>query len=369
MDARQPARRRAVTGTITGFVLRMARESVPRTQSGMAEDLGVDLATVQGWESGRRPVANMKAGALLDLRRRLAALGADRAVVGLLDAAMDADRIVGAALDPSLRTELHPLAGWVHTRDTAHLIDWAVNGTTPPVLANSPVPARRGPVATAPLLPARDRSAFFSHLRTTAEAATRMGSNGILLHRQALYLASYDRSPEATSWAVRALHDRRGVLSVRGWSPQWAEARSTATALARLGDPQPLLDFIERSMADDDDGETANLNYWAYWLGAFSQPQADDAFMRDRNRADWDPVTLLRRGLAQGLHQAPGYVDLYVHSIWALLTTNTWLPQASPALASDLDGRAVRLLDGNLVSQRSRRELSAVHYVLREYGT
>ena len=122
-------------------------------------------------------------------------------------------------------------------------------------------------------------------------------------------------------------------------------------------------------MAGDDDGETANLNYWAYWLGAFTQPQADDAFMRDRDRADWDPVTLLRRGLAQSLHQAPGYVDLYVHSIWALLTTNTWLPQASPALASDLDDRAVRLLDGNLVSHRSRRELSAVHYVLGEYGT
>ncbi|MEW2087053.1 XRE family transcriptional regulator [Streptomyces sp. NPDC005283] len=331
----------------------------------MAEDLGVDLATVQGWESGRRPLANIKAGALLDLRRRLPALGADQTVVGLLDAAMDADRIIGAALEP-VRPELHPLAGWVHTRDTAHLIDWAVNGTTPPTLASRPAPARRGPVATAPLLAAPDRGAFIAHLRSTAEAAPRMG--GILLHRQALYLASYDRSAEATSWAVHALHDRRGVLATRGWSPHWAEARSTATALARLGDPQPLLDFIERSMVDDD-GETANLNYWAYWLGAFTQPQADDAFMRDRTRADWDPVTLLRRGLAQGLHQAPGYVDLYVHSIWALLTAHPWLPQAAPALAAELDERGARLLDGDLVSQRSRRELSAVHYVLRQHDT
>ncbi|WP_381198996.1 XRE family transcriptional regulator [Streptomyces maoxianensis] len=334
----------------------------------MAEDLGVDLATVQGWESGRRPLANIRAHALLDLRRRLPALGADQMVVGLLDAAMDADRIIGSALDP-VRPDLHPLAGWVHTRDTAHLIDWAVNGIAPPALASRPTPTRRGPVATAPLLADPERSAFITHLRTTAEAAARMGSRGILLHRQTLYLASYDRSPEATSWAARALHDRRGVLSVRGWSPHWAEARSTATALARLGDPQPLLDFIDRSMADDDTGETANLNYWAYWLGAFTQPQADDAFMRDRNRADWDPVTLLRRGLTQGLHQAPGYVDLYVHSIWALLSAHPWLPHAAPALAAELDGRAVRLLDGTSVSQRSRRELSEVHYVLRDYGT
>ncbi|MFD4243935.1 helix-turn-helix domain-containing protein [Streptomyces sp. NPDC058525] len=57
---------RPVTGTITGFVLRTARESIPRTQAAMAETLGVDLATVQGWESGRRPLANMRAVDLLD---------------------------------------------------------------------------------------------------------------------------------------------------------------------------------------------------------------------------------------------------------------------------------------------------------------
>ncbi len=40
----------------------------------------------------------------------------------------------------------------------------------------------------------------------------------------------------------------------------------TATALARLGDPQPLLGFIDRALADDDTAEAANLNYWALWL-------------------------------------------------------------------------------------------------------
>ncbi|MGW7063993.1 helix-turn-helix domain-containing protein [Streptomyces sp. NPDC054904] len=250
-----------ITGTIAGFVLRTARESVPLTQTGMAEALGVDLATVQGWESGRRPVANMRAVDLLGLRRRLAALGADATIVALLDAAMDADRIIAATLQPVEGP--HPLAEWVHTRETAHMLAWALTGTRPPSLTGIPSPRRRGPAAASPLLPAPDRLAFFERLRTTAEAAPRTDAQGVLLHRQALYLTSYDKSPEAAAWTAKALHDRRGLLARRGWTPQWAEARSTATALARLGDPVPLLDFIERAMVDDDAGEAANLNYWA----------------------------------------------------------------------------------------------------------
>lgn len=45
---------------MTGFVLRLARESVPLTQTGLAQALGVDVDTLQGWESGRRPLANMR---------------------------------------------------------------------------------------------------------------------------------------------------------------------------------------------------------------------------------------------------------------------------------------------------------------------
>ncbi|MGI5450590.1 hypothetical protein ACQEVM_33430 [Streptomyces sp. CA-243310] len=49
-------------GLISGFVLRAARTSIPATQQGLAELLAVDLTTVQGWESGRRPLAHMRAG-------------------------------------------------------------------------------------------------------------------------------------------------------------------------------------------------------------------------------------------------------------------------------------------------------------------
>ncbi|MEU7313600.1 XRE family transcriptional regulator [Streptomyces sp. NPDC007083] len=329
----------------------------------MAEAMGVDLATWQGWESGRRPLANMKAGSLLELRRRLLGLGSDPAVLGLLDPAMDADRIISATIEPSA-DKRHPLADWVHTRDAAHMLAWSLNGTTPPALASRSTKARRGPVPAAPLLSAPERSRFFSQLRDTAEAAARAGEDGILLHRQALYLCSYDRSREAISWMSHALNVRRDLIVARGWTPHWAAARSTATALVRLGDSQPLRDFIDRSMADNDTAEAANLNYWAYWLGAIREPQANDGFMRDRP-TDWEPLRLMR-GLVEGLDQAPGYVDLYAHSLWALLSSQPWLPLASAELANRLDQRTAQLLDDDRISKRSRHELSSVHYVLRE---
>lgn len=355
---------------MTGFVLRLARQSIPRTQASMAEALGVDLNTWQGWESGRRPVAHMRVGALLELRRRLPALGADPRLVGLLDAAMDADRIIASGLDGGRDADgqggPHPLAGWVHTRDTAHMLAWALTGTAPPALAGLAPAPRRGPVAAAPLLAPADRKVFFDRLRESAELAAGQGGRGVLLHRQALYLASYDQGSDAAAWTAQALHGRRDVLARRGWSPHWAEARSTATALARLGDPQPLLDFIERAVADDDTAEAANLNYWAYWLGAYAVPQADDTFMRDRELTGWDPVTLLR-ALARGIHLAPGYVDLYAHSLWALLSAFPWLPQAAGRLGAPLHGKVAELLDGAELSERSRRELGSVAYVLRQH--
>jgi hypothetical protein len=279
---------------------------------------------------------------------------------------MDADRVIASTIHPQLHAR-HPLASWVHTRDTAHMIAWALNGTVPPALARATVPGRRGPVAKAPLLSAPERNVFFTHLRETAESALRAGDDGLLLHRQTLYLCSYDRGPEATSWMAQALHGRRDLISARGWTPHWAAARSTAAALARLGDRQPLADFIERSLADDDDAETANLNYWAYWLGSIREPQPDDGFMR-LGPTHWEPVRLLR-GLTTGLHQAPAYTDLYAHSLWALLTTNRWLPLADPVLAGRLAGHTARVLDHGGISPRARRELSAVHYVLRENRT
>ncbi|MFD8986101.1 helix-turn-helix domain-containing protein [Streptomyces sp. NPDC059564] len=170
-------------GLIGGFVLRTSRESIPRSQEEMAELLGVSVATYQGWEAGRRPISNMQGADLLGLRRRLPGVGADPDVVVLLDAAMDADRVIGAALAPPRPGVPHPLCEWVHTRDTAHMIAWAVNGSPPPILRCRPVPTRHGPAASAPRLSPTERTTLFAHLRETAEVAGRLGAGGSLLHR------------------------------------------------------------------------------------------------------------------------------------------------------------------------------------------
>lgn len=368
-QSRDTRRRRASSGVITGYVLRLARESIPAVQGVFAELVAVDLATVQGWESGRRPLANMKAGALLSLKRLLPQLGADQGLVRLLDAAMDADRIIGAALDPPAGMGAHPLAGWVHNRQTAHMIAWAVNGTAPPAIGDRPAPRRRGPVSDAPYLPAVERDQLLSHFRAMTEAAAGAGLGGILLRRQALYLASYDRAADAPAWTAHTLHSRRNLLARRGWSEHWAETRSIAAALARQGDPQPLRDFIARSMTDDDTGEAANLNYLAYWLGATpSQTEPNDSFMADRHLSGFDPLTLMRL-LTQAMQEAPTYVDLYAHSTWALLAAHPWLPQADPHTAARLAERVTHALDGQQVPAQCRRDLGAARHLLTERRT
>ncbi|MFJ4674962.1 helix-turn-helix domain-containing protein [Kitasatospora sp. NPDC088783] len=119
-------------------MLKAIREQIPRTQEELAVDLGIDKSTIQGWESGRRPLSSTKAGNLVVLRRKPILLGAPTGLVGLISLSMDADFILGEILRsrPSKAEILeHPLAGWVLTRDTTHMIGWAVSGILPGAVA------------------------------------------------------------------------------------------------------------------------------------------------------------------------------------------------------------------------------------------
>jgi transcriptional regulator with XRE-family HTH domain len=354
-------------GVITGYLFKLIRESIPRTQDELAVDLGVDKSTIQGWESGRRPLPSTRAGNLIAIRRRLLRLGASSALVQLMTTSMDADFILGTLLVEPIaahNSEDHPLAGWVLNRDTTHMLAWAMSGILPgSVAANIQTSsARRGPVAVAPLLGKPEQEHVFSSLRRAAELAQRAGEDGALLRRQARYLCGYDRTPDAAAWLTDAPRPRK---TSTGWSPQWAEDRSLAASLARRGDPQQLLDFITRSLGDDG-GEAANLNYWAHWVGIDTRPQSNDSFMAEQT-SNWDGAALLRN-FTDRLSRAYEYTDLYVHSVWALLSARPGVLSADRQLALDLAVSVAELLDGEGISIQSRRELEAVHYGLRLSG-
>jgi hypothetical protein len=70
--------------------------------------------------------------------------------------------------------------------------------------------------------------------------------------------------------------------------------------------------------------------------------------------------------LVASLHDAPGTVDLYIHSIATLLASNPWLATAAPHPAEAFSARATELLDGGGISGRSRRDLQSVQYRLKQ---
>jgi DNA-binding XRE family transcriptional regulator len=85
-------------GLITGYLLKLIRESAGLTQETLAEHLAVDANTVQGWESGRRSLTGTRVATLVQLRHRLRQLGADPRLVSALDDAAEADYVLAYAL-------------------------------------------------------------------------------------------------------------------------------------------------------------------------------------------------------------------------------------------------------------------------------
>lgn len=361
-----PGGRTGNFGVISGYMLKLVREGTTLSQERLAESLGVDKATVQGWESGRRPLASVQTGRFRAMRRIFLRLGTDPALLAMLDDALEADAVIGHAIEyrcTPQSLDQHPLAHWVFTRATTHMIAWSLNGVPPAAL---PAPrgaakTRRGPARTAPLLSQPEKAELFASLREAAAVAQDTGEAGALLRRQALYLCSYEDQADTHAWLadMRAGPPRRPSRS----APAWADRRSVATSLTRYGDRDALHAFIH-ACTHDEHSETANLNYWAYWLGLDPLPQSDDTFMMTRSPNVWDGVSLLR-GLADRLDPDLGCIDLNVHTVWSLIALRKGLLQADADLNADLERRVARLLDSSVVSAQSRRELESVHYVLR----
>ncbi|OKJ36515.1 transcriptional regulator [Streptomyces sp. CB01580] len=195
-------------------------------------------------------------------------------------------------------------------------------------------------------------------MRQAAEHAR--GRDRFPLRRQALYLAGYDDAPDTSEWLAQQQRAERPD----GWLTIWLNSRSVAAVAARQGDRDQMGHFITTTLIDDDAGEAANLNYWAYWIGEAPHIQMSDDFIAAANPGPW-PGDKLMRHLVGGMNPNHGFFDLNVHTLWALLAIRPSLLRPGTPIGNELRASLPVLLDGRELSVRARRELEDIRYAIR----
>ncbi|WP_181063429.1 helix-turn-helix domain-containing protein [Nocardia nova] len=348
-------------GAVSGFLLKLLREATGLTQTEFAELLGVDQTTVYGWESGRRPLAHLRAGDLTRLRMLLTRHGAPPHALALIGDALEADLIIGDTVSThpaEIGAESHPLAVSVHQRTLANLITWPLTGRPPTQLADLADHRGHGPRPSSPVISAADRRLFFDHLLDVADRCR--WPDDALLRRQAIYLLGFDDRAESADWLTGEL--RRAQQSTGdNDTPGSLRLRSSAIALAATGDRDPLRAYLTRL---DDAQAQANLTYYAYWVGELAGGVLDDHAMIRADPAGWSGQRLLRH-LLDRLQPSTDQADLYVHTLADLIASHPHLLTADPALREATRAAVDRMnADPDLMAQ-ARQDLANVAYAVR----
>ncbi|WP_335985902.1 helix-turn-helix domain-containing protein [Glycomyces sp. MUSA5-2] len=336
------------------MVLKLARESAGLSQERFAEVMDCGVATVQGWESGRRQLSAVSLVQLNRIGRTLLRLRASAEVVALLPVSIEADLILAGATDPwTAGLEQHPLNGGVIDLRITELVTWALSGAAPRFIDRLRPKTRRGPSPSRPEIGASDRQRIQANLLELSEYETGAEA-GVLLRRQACFLAGLSGLDAPARLSTRA---SRYLVSSDSWSPSWADARSYVVSRAYRGDPEPLRAFIA-SAHPSDDCESAALNYTAYWVGDLSDREGDDSFMVRRGQR-WRGARMYPHLVERLVDEHP-LIDLNIHNLWLLLRSQRGLVIDDQATTDLLLGRIEALVDSGRVSRQSRVELRSI---------
>jgi DNA-binding transcriptional regulator YiaG len=362
-DSQGAPRRRGLT---SGYVMKLIRESLEFTQFELSDALRVDVTTIQGWESGRRPVTSLRVSDLAALQAHLIHRGVNPRLFDVLRDAIAADLLIDTAVHCGVMKPIektgHPLAATVHRRDLTNLITWTLTGSFPSQLVGlvKPDARRRGPSSPRPELGAEERARFFAHLLRIADECRDEADS--LMRRQAIYLLAFDTDAGTASWLVnehrQALRRARAANDV----PSWVAVRSASVALARYGQQEPLIDFVAAGLKEDLHA-IANLNYWAYWVGEGVHTYTDDSFMAMNDPRDAAGIRLFRH-IIERLDLASEQAELYLHTLWQLLLVNPRVAVGDPT-TREAARRKVERLSGADLTSGARRKLSDVAYGLR----
>lgn len=352
-------------GVVAGYVLKVGRLAASITQEQLAESFHVDVSTIQGWESGRRPLASTSAGELLNLGHFLARSGAPASIVGHLHEAVIADFIISTAIQFDGERVLlsgHPLANSVLRRSIANLVTWPFTGTLPQHLADfRRTSVGRGPVAKSPTLGSAAGTRFFDHLMAVSDRAA--GDGEELLLRQATYLLGFDRRPSAKSW----IGEFHGSLNLRNNDPLLdlhghLASRSAAVALAASGEGENVHRFVESLSGQR--AELVNLNYWAHWIGETSVDRVADEFMLDDLDEGWSGTRLFSH-LVYRLRVDAVHRPLNLQSLHSLISCKPELLTRATVLRTVLADRLSEFESCSDLTRNERKQTVGLMYALR----
>lgn len=353
-------------GPVSGHVLKVLRVAGSSTQEQLAEALGVDTSTVQGWESGRRPLGATSAWELLHIGQYLARKCDSALVMQHLHEAMRADAVIAACIHSggeNVELGAHPLAGYVLRRSTTNLVTWPFTGLFPQHLSTLRSKyIGRGPVARSPILDHETQQRFFRHLAVVADRAQQSGYE--LLLRQAVYLLGFDGREFGAAWLKTFYgNDGPGIEDTYSGLHKHLASRSAAIALATSGDTDKLHRFT--ASLTDQRAELINLNYWAHWTGETRIDQVSDDFMLRDVKSEWRGTRLFEDLLCR-LHEDAVQRPLILRSIHTLVSYKPeLLARGTAKLYEPLADRLLQLESSSRITADERDRVVGLLYALR----